>query len=164
MKKLFLFIFALNIVLFLAMAATVYSEYINTGKQLPIATYAGTTPKDSPSDIIKEEQIIVTEDEITINIQNAEWSKFADTHSMEPVLSSTSNGIEIVPKCENIKVGDIIVYDANWARSFIVHRVKSINSDEQGLYFTMKGDNNPVSDPEQVRCSQIKYQLIGILY
>lgn len=164
MKKLFLFIFALNIVLFLAMAATVYSEYISTGKQVPITTITGTTPKDSPQDIIKEEQIIVTQDQIIINVKNAEWSKFADTHSMEPVLSSTSNGLEIVPNCEDIKIGDIIVYDANWAKSFIIHRVRSINHDEQGLYFTMKGDNNPVTDPEQVRCSQIKYQIIGIIY
>ncbi|MBI2671190.1 signal peptidase I [Candidatus Woesearchaeota archaeon] len=164
MKKLpilLISVIIINIVLFGLIANIVYSEYLNNGKQLP---YFSAVKKDSPQDIVKEDQIIVTKDNIVINIKGAEWSKYADTNSMEPVISSRANGLEIVPKCENIKSGDIIVYEPNFTNGLIVHRVINVTEDKEGLFFTLKGDNNPISDPEKVRCSQIKYQVIGIIY
>ncbi len=63
----------------------------------------------SPQDHIKENQIIVTSDKITLDIKDASWSRFTDTHSMDPVLDSTANGIEIAPKSfDDVKVGDAL--------------------------------------------------------
>ena len=139
----------------------VYSDFIKNSNQLP---YFGGIEKNSPQDIVKEDQIIVTNDKVILNIKNAEWSKYADTHSMEPVISSRANGLEIVPICENIRPGDIIVYKAKWTEGLIVHRVVITEKDEEGLFFSLKGDNSSGIDPEKVRCSQIRYQVIGIIY
>jgi hypothetical protein len=63
----------------------------------------------SPNDWIKESQIKVYNSQVILDLQEAEWATFTDTHSMEPVLSSRSNAIEIIPKnSEQIKVGDIV--------------------------------------------------------
>ena len=143
------------------MTSVIIGEYKNIGKQFP---YLGNTKKESPQDVIKENQIIVTKDKVIIYIDNAEWSKYADSHSMEPLLSSSANGLEIIPICNKIKNGDIIVYASKTINELIVHRVIKIEEDKDGLFFTLKGDNNNVVDPEKVRCSQIKYQVIGIIY
>lgn len=119
----------------------------------------------SPGDHVKESQIKVYNDKIELEIPNAIWSRFTNTHSMDPFLDDGSNGIEIVPQSENdIKVGDIISYQATWTDGVIIHRVISIGKDDNGTYFIIKGDNNPVQDPEKVRFNQIKGILVGIIY
>ena len=46
---------------------------------------------------------------------NPEWSVFTDTNSMDPVIDSTSNAIEIIPKqAEDIHVGDIVAYQSKY--------------------------------------------------
>lgn len=161
MKKGLYFIAIITIFLIGFLSNTAYSYFMKNFYQTP---YFGVIPKNSPQDIIKENQIIVTQENIIINIKNAEWSKYADTHSMEPLISSRANGLEIIPKCENIKSGDIIVYEAKWTSGLIVHRIVSVEKDDEGLFFRLKGDNTQTIDPEKVRCSQIKYQVIGIIY
>lgn len=119
--------------------------------------------KSSPADHIKENQIKVYNDRVELDINNAVWSKFTDTNSMDPFLDDGSNGIEIIPINESqIKIGDIISYQSN--DGVIVHRVIAIGNDEEGIYFIVKGDNNPVQDPNKVRFSQIKGILVGIIY
>ncbi len=162
LKRSIIILFIISFILILSFTGLVYSEYVTLNKENPSQ---GSTAKNSPQDYVKQDQIIVNNDYVLINVKNADWSQYADTHSMEPTLSSKSNGIEIVPKCDEIESGDIIVYEANWAsKALVVHRVMTVQEDASGKYFTLKGDNNPVVDPEKVRCSQIKYQVIGIIY
>ncbi|MEK6886201.1 MAG: signal peptidase I [Nanoarchaeota archaeon] len=120
--------------------------------------------KNSPGDHINEKQIKVYNDKIELDIQNAIWSRFTDTNSMDPFLDSGSNGIEVIPNdISEIKVGDIVSY-ASKDGGIVIHRVIEINSDENGTYFIIKGDNNPIPDNEKVRFNQIKGILVGIIY
>ncbi len=119
--------------------------------------------KTSPSDTIKEDQIKVYSDQVIINVSSAEWSEYADTNSMDPVIDSGANGIVIRPKSEaEIKMGDIVSYQQG--ADLVVHRIVGIGSDEIGTFYTTKGDNNSASDPEKVRFGQIKYKTIAIIY
>lgn len=160
MKKIFTFLVIVAIFAFGIVASIVYSDFINNGRELPL----GSIKKDGPQDYIKENQILISNEGIMIDIKNADWSRYADTRSMEPVINTNANGIEITPKCENLRKGDIIVYEGKWTDGLIVHRIINVEQDKDGLYFTLKGDNNPMADPEKVRCSQIKHQVIGIIY
>ena len=88
------------------LANTVYS--INPENPLMI------NPKEliSPSDIIKENQIVIYEDRIVIFIPHAKWSRYADTNSMDPILDKGANGLQIIPNsAEEIHIGDIVTYD-----------------------------------------------------
>lgn len=121
--------------------------------------------KSSPADHIKKEQIHVYSDKIIIDLSDAVWSEFADTNSMDPVLDINSNGIEIKPKsADEILVGDVISYQSDTFNGVVIHRVVEKGTDEQGIYFITKGDNNPVPDPEKVRFSQVKGILVGVIY
>ena len=128
------------------------------------AISGSSVEKNSPADHIKEDQIKVYNNKVELDIQNAVWSRFTDTNSMDPFLDYGSNGIEIVPRdISDIKIGDVISY-ASSEGGIVVHRVIEINEDENGKYLIVKGDNNPVPDTEKIRFSQIKGILVGIIY
>ena len=117
----------------------------------------------SPGDHITEEDILVYENEVVLDIENAYWSSFTDTNSMDPILDVTANGIEIKPKSENdIHVGDMISY--NTVNGFVIHRVIEINTDSSGMYYTVKGDNNPYSDFVKVRFADVSGILVAVVY
>jgi len=119
--------------------------------------------QNSPGDHISENQIKVYSDRIELDIQDAVWSTFTDTNSMDPFLDEGANGIEITPQSEDdIQVGDIISYQLD--ESIIIHRVINISEDKNGTFYTVKGDNNPYQDPDKVRFSQILGILVGIIY
>ncbi|MBN1157149.1 signal peptidase I [Candidatus Woesearchaeota archaeon] len=136
--------------------------------QKPLASIIpfGTAPEiDSPSDWITEDQIRVYDDRVIIDIENPEWARFTDTNSMDPVFDYGSNAIEIVPeKPEQIHVGDIVSYKSKYASGTIIHRVIEIGNDEDGWYARMKGDNNPIEDPEKIRFGQIQRVVVAIIY
>jgi hypothetical protein len=116
----------------------------------------------APSDSIKEDNILVYNDKIIINVDNASLSKYASSGSMLPVFDTGANGIRIQPhSSDEIKLGDIVSYERNG--ELIVHRVIEIGTDSQGLYFITKGDNSALNDGK-IRFSEIKYITIGILY
>ena len=151
------------------LASALYQQASAANQEVPTATSAFASnepiPQQSPSDWVPESNIQVMNDKITLNLQHAQWAKFTDTHSMEPVLSATANAIEIVPASESqIKVGDIVSYASDYASGTIIHRVIAKESDDQGTYFILKGDNNPTSDPGKVRFSQIKRVVVAIIY
>ncbi len=124
-----------------------------------------SSEKYSPKDRIKSNQIIVYDSMVVLNISNIEWSEYEDTNSMDPLLDKHSNGLEVKPeKEEDITVGDVIVYKPKWASGFVIHRVVSINEDEQGRYYIVKGDNSDTVDPEKVRFDQVAGILVGIIY
>ncbi len=119
----------------------------------------------SPSDIVPQEKIKVYKDFILINISNAEWSILTDTHSMEPTLNKNANALEVIPSSEDqIHKGDIVAYKSRFLNSTIIHRVISTGTDEEGVYFVLKGDNTLQEDLERVRFEQIERVVIGIIY
>lgn len=121
--------------------------------------------RSSPSDHIKRSQIHVYQDSITLDIEGAMWAEFTNTNSMDPVLDEYSHGIEIMPQShKDIEVGDVISYKSKFAEGIIIHRVVSKGADSEGIYFILKGDNNPTNDPGKVRFEQVKGLLVGILY
>ena len=98
-------------------------------------------------------------------MEGAAIARFANTNSMDPILDENSNGIEIVPQSPSeINIGDIIVYNKNEIDENVIHRVVAKGSDESGIYFLVRGDNNEKIDPVKVRFYDIKYVLIGVLY
>lgn len=123
--------------------------------------------RKSPYDHIKEQDIKVFKEKVVLDIDNIVWSRFADSHSMEPVLVKGANGLQIIPKSEDqIHVGDIVSYEPTVSerKMLIIHRVIDISTDEQGWYAILKGDNLLERDPGKIRFSQIKKVLIGIIY
>ena len=132
---------------------------------LPVESPLGeqSTELASPHDWVKQEQIRVDKEKVVLLIENAQIATFANTNSMDPLLDENSHGIEIIPQNpEDIHVGDIISYRSG--SDTIIHRVVSINLDEEGYFYTLKGDNNPVEDPEKVRFEQVERLLVGIIY
>lgn len=119
----------------------------------------------SPSDIIKENQIVVYDDRIVIYVNNPIWSKYSDTNSMDPVLDKGANGLQIIPdSADDIHIGDIITYEPDWSDKLIVHRVIYIGEDNEGWYAVTKGDNSDKTDPGKIRFNKIRYLLIGVIY
>jgi hypothetical protein len=138
---------------------------LSDASQSPASTAVNPLERDSPSDWISENQIKVTKENVVVDIQNAVWATFTDTHSMEPVLSANANALEIVPtSTEQIHVGDIVSYDSKLVDGTIIHRVVEIGSDSQGWYATFKGDNLVKEDPEKVRWEQIRRIVVAIIY
>lgn len=117
----------------------------------------------SPGDHISEEEIKVYGSEVVLDIENAYWSSFTDTNSMDPVLDVHANGIEIKPESEDdIHVGDMISYKTD--SGFVIHRVIEIKSDNNGIYYVVKGDNNPFADPVKVRFADVQGILVAVVY
>ena len=118
----------------------------------------------TPKDRIKESQILVLNDRVTIDLHNAEWSTFLDTKSMEPTLGAGSNAIQLIPQSEaDIDLGDIVSYETK-EHGTIIHRVIEKGYDEEGVYFILKGDNNEKPDPLKVRFKQIRRVVVAIIY
>lgn len=121
--------------------------------------------QSSPSDTIQQNQILINEEGVFIQIQDAIWVKYSDSDSMDPLIDTTANGIEIpVTEDTNLEVGDIVSYEAEWNDNLVSHRIIESGTDSQGEYYILKGDNNLTQDPDKVRKDQIKYKLIAIIY
>jgi len=84
---------------------------------------------------------------------------------MDPVIDKGANAIHMVPNSPSeIEVGDIVAYKSVYASGTLIHRVVDINVDDKGIYYTLKGDNNPTNDPGKVRFEQIERVLVAIIY
>ncbi|MDP3733709.1 MAG: hypothetical protein Q8R37_00625 [Nanoarchaeota archaeon] len=117
----------------------------------------------SPSDWIKEEQIKVYDSRVILDIENANWSQFTNTNSMDPFLDEDANAIEIVPKDPlDIHVGDIISYHTVFG--VLIHRVIETGEDDQGIYYLVQGDNNSFRDPFKIRFEDVEGVLVAIIY
>ena len=128
-------------------------------------TLAKTEEQISPSNTIDRSQITITEDNIQISIEDAILVSYNNTNSMDPILDSEANGIEIpITESTELNIGDIVSYQADWNETLVSHRIIDIQEDEQGIFYTLKGDNNSSEDPGKVRIEQIEYKLIGVLY
>lgn len=119
----------------------------------------------SPSDYISDSQIRVYSDKVIIDVPGVTWTRYNSTDSMKPVIDDGANGLEVPPRSEDeLKVGDIVSYQAFWNDTLVVHRIIEIGQDSFGKYYVLKGDNNDGPDPGRIRFSQIKYKTIAIIY
>ncbi len=124
---------------------------------------SGTNNGITPSSFIEQDDVRVFQNHVTLNVPGVKWAKFEDTGSMLPVINKDSYALQVEPACPNeISVGDIVSYKKD--NRVIIHRVVHKDEDEEGAYFVLKGDNNPVNDPGRVRCDQIDRKVIAILY
>ena len=147
------------------LCSTLINSYYNSELENPLLwdlSFLGFSQANTPYDFIDKEDIIIYEDKIIINIENASIGRYAPTGSMKPLLDENSNGIRIIPNSEdNIHIGDIITFEKN--KDLIIHRVIDKGVDDKGTYFITKGDNNTASDGK-IRFEDIKYLTIGIIW
>jgi len=121
--------------------------------------------KLSPSDWIKEDQILVYDNKVIIDIENAEWASFTDTNSMDPVIDENAHAIEIAPKSyRDIQEGDIVSYSLEGIEGTIIHRIVETGFDSDGWYAITKGDNLDKKDPFKIRFENIKRVVVAIIY
>lgn len=60
------------------------------------------------------------------------------------------------------QIGDIVVYDAAWYDSPVIHRVINITQIDGKTYYTLKGDNNDQEDPYLVEEERILKRVVTI--
>ncbi|MBS3125024.1 hypothetical protein J4211_02100 [Candidatus Woesearchaeota archaeon] len=124
----------------------------------------GPVERDSPRDWIKERQIVMRPDGVLIKIDNPQWAILTNTNSMDPVFDETSHLIQVFPKSKDeIHVGDIVSYQSPLG-FMIVHRVIQIDTDSEGWYAILKGDNNPSQDPWKVRWDMVRRVTVMVVY
>src|SRR3989338_1587586 len=113
--------------------------------------------KPSPHDWVSMDSIKVYDNQVVISLPHPEWAVYLDTNSMDPVIDSSANTLQLVPQSEkDVHVGDIVAYESEYHDGIITHRVVWIGEDADGWYAVLKGDNNPKQDPGKIRFSQIK--------
>ncbi len=163
-------LFTLTVALIFALgwlSNSVYSEIKYAGVQTPLEFINYTlnnSDKPSPGDHIDLSKIMVYEDYAIINVPGLSLAQYEDTNSMDPVLDSECTGLEIVPKEEDLNVGDIVAYRSEEINGLIVHRIVTIGTDENGeKYYIMKGDNNSEPDSKPVYFDQFEQLLLGAL-
>lgn len=141
---------------------------INLHKTSPLRPLTGLfvlAPEEvlSSSDHVPEDAIKVYDNRVELLLDNPSWSSFTDTNSMDPLLDTGSNAIEIKPRfATDVHVGDVISY--RLGKSSVTHRVIEVGSDQQGIYYIVKGDNNPVEDSKKVRFEQIEGIVVAVVY
>lgn len=62
----------------------------------------------------------------------------------------------------DVQVGDIVVYNAEWVDEAVIHRVINITEINGSTYFVIKGDNNNVPDPYYVSPNQITDRVVTL--
>ncbi len=117
----------------------------------------------APSDYLPQEKIHVYGNSIVLDIKDALWSQFTSTGSMIPLFDENANAVQILPENPDyINIGDIIAFRQK--KEIIIHRVVDTGTDEKGLYYITKGDNNILADTEKVRFDQIEGKIIAVIY
>lgn len=130
---------------------------------LSVLVSSQTIEQSSPSDWVQEDQIKVYDDHVKLAIPNAQWAAFTNTNSMDPFLDETAHALEIIPENPNqINVGDVVAY--KFKSSTYIHRVIEKDTDTEGFYYVVKGDNNPSPDPVKVRFKDITGVVIAVIY
>lgn len=74
----------------------------------------------------------------------------------------TYYGVQEFDPYNDIKVNDVVVYDATWYSEPVIHRVIDINEINGSKYYTIKGDNNEAEDPYLVSPDQIRAKVITV--
>ena len=63
---------------------------------------------------------------------------------------------------EDVKVGDVVVYDAAWYDQPVIHRIINITDINGSTMYVIKGDNNDRPDPYYVKPSQIQEKVVTL--
>jgi len=162
-SKLKIMAFLLAVFMLGWVANSSYLFLTNLNKEKPFS-FSSNEIK-SPGDWIKESDVKIRDKAVTLVIDNATWSTFTDTNSMDPVIDVKSHAIKLRPgKASDLQVGDIISYKSEDFNAVIIHRIVDISSDDLGIFFITKGDNNKYTDSEKIRFEQITGVVVGILY
>jgi len=140
------------------------TEYVEKEKVIIEEKKARGEEKPNPADRNYDEDISVFSDSVRIYIKNAEWRKYIDSNSMDPLIDEGSITIEVKPKKNDIQVGDIISYNLDNFEYTLVHRVVRTGEDENGTYYITQGDNYWQEDPYKVRFESTYGVVVGILY
>lgn len=160
-----LVVLALIIFIFGWVSSSFVSSIAINQQPAPIVFLDDVKDKPSPGNWIEENQIVVTDDKVVITLDNPQWASFTDTNSMDPLIDSEANAIELIPDSpDQINVGDIISYRSDYAKGVVIHRVIEKGTDEEGVYFILKGDNNGSTDPGKVRFDQVERVLVAVIY
>jgi len=128
-----------------------------------------SSPKEKSTSMSREiaSYVII----ILVGIVLAQHLNVVVSGSMEPVFyrgdvvvieKTNFLGIqEINPS--DLKVGDIIIYQATWFPEPVIHRIVSIQKGSDGqTYYVTKGDNNPKPDPSLVSTSQVQAKVVSL--
>ena len=149
------------------LANTVYSEARYSGVQTPLEFINFTlnnSERPSSGDHTSLDKIMVYDEYAIINVSGLSLAQYEDTNSMDPTLDSECTGLEIVPRENDLDIGDIVAYRSSKINGLIVHRIVDIETDVNGeKYYILKGDNNSKPDPEHIYFDQIEQLLIGVL-
>jgi hypothetical protein len=123
-----------------------------------VSVFAQAEDLPSPTDTLTLRDVHVLPNRVEIDVVGGIPAVFQDTNSMDPVLDSESIAIEqTITDPSEVQIGDIVSYEVPFQPgTFIVHRVVDIQTDEDGLYFVMKGDNLKTTDPFKVRPDQLR--------
>ena len=88
--------------------------------------------------------------------------------SMYPIVTCLDTYVAVVPEDNRkMKIGDIIFYSKpgmdyqGMPLGFVVHRIKEIGTDIEGIYYVTKGDHVIVRDPWIVRPNQVYFEVVG---
>ena len=145
-----------------------YDELPITEEEVPSfgERFLGVPPEQAgPQDRISEQQIIVLPERVVLQIKDAQWSTFTDTNSMDPVIDTGANAIQVVPQSpDELQVGDIISYEPALFPGIIIHRIVDIGEDEEGWFARTRGDNAQDIDPAKVRFDQVRRVVVAIIY
>lgn len=118
-----------------------------------------------PSPSSSFNSFILTKNGIGVSYNSAKVFGVYDTKSMEPGISVNHTIIATTSfDANNFKIGQIVSYLPTDSRIEIVHRIIAINSNSDGLCYTLQGDNNQVPDKECVKPSQITSLVLGVLF
>jgi signal peptidase len=108
---------------------------------------------------------------ILVGIVLAQHLNVVVSGSMEPVFyrgdvvvieKTNFLGIQEVNPSD-LKVGDIIIYQATWFPEPVIHRIVSIQKGSDGqTYYVTKGDNNPKPDQSLVSTSQVQAKVVSL--
>jgi len=118
----------------------------------------------SPSLTINESQILVYETHAEIVYPNMSWFTLEPTGSMLPLANTGTYmlGVNVTDDNE-LHVGDIVTYNSE-SGEYIMHRIINISNDENGTYYILKGDNNPIADKNKIRLNQVVFKVVSIIY
>jgi signal peptidase len=119
---------------------------------------------------INKQEIIIYVVIIIVGFSISQHLSVVKSESMESVLyKGDIVGLEKVDffcihefDPNDVKVGDVVVYNGVWFPEPIIHRVINITEVNGTKLFTIKGDHNPVQDPFPVKPEQIVSRLITI--
>ncbi len=118
----------------------------------------------APSDTLDTSTVKAYSDKVIVSINKPRFVSYSDTKSMAPVIGVSTNGIEVEANPEDLDIGDIVSYEANWSEELVTHRIVGEGIDDEGAYYVLKGDANIEEDPGKIRPGQIRYKVVALFY